>query len=531
MRKTLGLFLCVLILSAVSGCGDDPAINTDTGQPLIVDGVHNQGTPGFFFLPPLVPPTAYGKTFSAGLSPIVLIDELGGRGTIATFTKTSSDCGSARVVEARGFYYVLWHTRLSKLDSNLIYRVRVQAQGVELGFIDLKVVTSIRELIKFYRTGQWKEYAPVFRDIPLVVPFRIEPAALTCVGVVCAPLDQCHKAGVCDPTTGACSNPAQDDGTICDDGNHCTVDTCRAGVCVGVTVARCPAEFAIPSIDSGPLWIDAGPDGNLWFTEYLAGKIGRITPEGIVTEFAIPTPDSKPWGIVAGNDGNLWFTEFGTGKIGSITPSGAVTEFTIPSGDGFPNGITVGPDNNLWFTEFSTRRIGRITPDGIITEFAIPTANSEPLSIAAGPDGNLWFTEELASKIGRVTPDGSTFAEFALPSADSYPYGIAAGPDGNLWFTEYMNGTIGRITPEGVITEFATQRIDSGPVWIDVGPDGNLWFTEDLAHYIGRITPEGVLTEFANPNVNSTSWVIVAGPDGNLWFTEFSANKIARITP
>jgi slime mold repeat-containing protein len=52
--------------------------------------------------------------------------------------------------------------------------------------------------------------------------------------VVCAALDQCHVAGVCDPATGICSNPDEADGTTCDDGQFCTVnDTCTAGVCGG----------------------------------------------------------------------------------------------------------------------------------------------------------------------------------------------------------------------------------------------------------------------------------------------------------
>ncbi len=59
----------------------------------------------------------------------------------------------------------------------------------------------------------------------------------TCAGgtpVVCTPLDQCHDAGTCDPTTGMCSNPAKPDGTTCDDGNACTVtDRCQAGSCNG----------------------------------------------------------------------------------------------------------------------------------------------------------------------------------------------------------------------------------------------------------------------------------------------------------
>ena len=41
-------------------------------------------------------------------------------------------------------------------------------------------------------------------------------------GTVCGALDQCHAAGVCDPATGACSNPE----ITCDDGDPCTVDAC-----------------------------------------------------------------------------------------------------------------------------------------------------------------------------------------------------------------------------------------------------------------------------------------------------------------
>lgn len=67
----------------------------------------------------------------------------------------------------------------------------------------------------------------------------------TCGGgaaVVCTPLDQCHVAGACDPTTGTCSNPAAPDGTACNaDNNACTLDTCQAGTCVVGPAVVCPA--------------------------------------------------------------------------------------------------------------------------------------------------------------------------------------------------------------------------------------------------------------------------------------------------
>lgn len=61
--------------------------------------------------------------------------------------------------------------------------------------------------------------------------------------VVCTALDQCHDAGVCNPGTGVCSNPAKTDGTSCNDGNACTTaDTCQAGACTPGTPVVCTAS-------------------------------------------------------------------------------------------------------------------------------------------------------------------------------------------------------------------------------------------------------------------------------------------------
>ncbi len=58
--------------------------------------------------------------------------------------------------------------------------------------------------------------------------------------VACGALDQCHDIGVCDPTTGVCSNPVIADGNACDDGNACTqTDYCQSGTCVGINPITC----------------------------------------------------------------------------------------------------------------------------------------------------------------------------------------------------------------------------------------------------------------------------------------------------
>jgi hypothetical protein len=99
----------------------------------------------------------------------------------------------------------------------------------------------------------------------------------------------------------------------------------------------------------------------------------------------------------------LWFTEDGLNRIGRITPDGVVTEFAEGiSANAELTGITAGPDGNLWFTEATGNRIGQITPSGAVTEFASGlTTNSQPNRIAAGADGSLWFTEQ-SGEIGRL---------------------------------------------------------------------------------------------------------------------------------
>src|SRR5215467_1126053 len=41
--------------------------------------------------------------------------------------------------------------------------------------------------------------------------------------------------------------------------------------------------FPTPTGQSNPTVIVPGPDGNLWFTETSANRIGKITPAGVIT--------------------------------------------------------------------------------------------------------------------------------------------------------------------------------------------------------------------------------------------------------
>jgi virginiamycin B lyase len=115
-----------------------------------------------------------------------------------------------------------------------------------------------------------------------------------------------------------------------------------------------------------------GPDGNLYFTESTADKIGRITSDGTgtFTEWNIPTLGSSPVGITSGPDGAVWFVESSGNNVARMTTSGTFTEWAIPTSNAGASDIVVGSDNNLWFTESTANKVGtfKLTgPDYVLT--------------------------------------------------------------------------------------------------------------------------------------------------------------------
>ena len=58
----------------------------------------------------------------------------------------------------------------------------------------------------------------------------------------------------------------------------------------------------------------------------------------VITEYAVPTAASYPVGITAGPDGNLWFTEYSGNKIGQLVPE----EPPLPPTPGAPDTADIG---------------------------------------------------------------------------------------------------------------------------------------------------------------------------------------------
>jgi len=330
---------------------------------------------------------------------------------------------------------------------------------------------------------------------------------------------------------------------------------------LAVTLASATISLAVQiteyplSATSGPLSIVAGPDGALWFTEYDAGKIGRITTTGAVTEFPL-AEFVLPGSIVVGSDGALWFTEPSVGKIGRITTSGAITEFPVGFGAEVLVDLTAGPDGNLWFPyellvpgPGPLGRIARMTTSGVVTSFDLPSPAHVATAVTAGPDGRIWF-----AGYGLGTFGGAPFGVIgslstsgddgrATPMQAGIPRHLVAGPDGNLWVTVSFSltvtsdpskpvvGEVAKVRTDGtVIDEFRLPSGRGAPDQIAPGPDGNLWFTivAGISPRIGRITPSGAITEFVLAS-DAAATDLVAGPDAAVWMTELAGERGGRI--
>ncbi len=310
-----------------------------------------------------------------------------------------------------------------------------------------------------------------------------------------------------------------------------------AGLAAGAALpaaAQTITAHTIPTANSAPGGITAGPDGALWFTETNGNKIGRITTAGAFSEFALPTANAGPGRITAGPDGALWFMEVTANQIGRVTTAGKVTEFTLPQTENatiaLTPGITAGPDGALWFVAIDGANIGRITTSGTVTEFPITSRISEAGPLTLGPDGNLWFV--AAGGVGKITTAGTvtTFSEFSTnPVVD----GIAAGSDGNLWFSEGSTGNIGRVTPDGTITEFPIPNTINEFDSMVAGPDGALWFVENTgsADRIWRLTTNGGTSPTALTSGAGAVPAMTVGKDGAIWLVQSAANEVIRILP
>jgi len=229
------------------------------------------------------------------------------------------------------------------------------------------------------------------------------------------------------------------------------------------------AKGAAAPINTHPHGLGIGADGKtIWFTGKKTNTVGKINPDGSVEHFELPTVGAVPIYIAAGPDGNMWCTELVGNMIARITPKGEVTEFKIPTYNSRPIAIIPGPDGkSMWFSEEAGNKVARIDMEGKITEFRVPLSQSNIIlaGLAFDHEGNLWTQSYVdihnplpegpdhIVRLGKAINDSPAgdlsripINYYEVPTRSTVMHRIVEGPDGNMWFTELGADKLGKVT-------------------------------------------------------------------------------------
>jgi streptogramin lyase len=304
--------------------------------------------------------------------------------------------------------------------------------------------------------------------------------------VVCMALDQCHDAGMCDPANGMCTNPNRPNGTPCTDGNACTqTDSCQAGACVGGDAVTCPTpdqchDPGTCDPGSGTCSNPSKPDGTACTDG--DGCTQSDTCQAGTCESGDPvectaSDDCHDPGVCDPETGTCSNPQRPDGS--ACSDDSACTQT-----DACQAGACVGSNEVVCTASDQCHDVGACDPETGVC--------SDP----AKADGSVCDDGNVCS-LGDSCQDGTCTAgnDFAVTEFDTgltQPSSITSGPLGRLWFvsrettSSAFDGSVASITTAGVVS--ASSAFPRDPYVTTPGPDGLLWFA---SRFLGGLPAVG----------------------------------------
>jgi hypothetical protein len=442
-----------LVLAAAACTGDvtAPAAPGDGGPTEIIsDAAHAGAVPGFYFLPPMVPAPSYSGTFDGGLQPRVEICQVSGPvcGPVIAQYTTASGTGGERVQVGASSYQVNWHTNQFTLDPAQTYRISVYVGTFRLGFADVDVVSSGKEL----KNVNTQQYIALQDGRTLPIKFRIETGIAGRVIVLpdsasipiggtqqfTATVLDLHGNPVASPTV-TWSSSSTGVATVNGSGLATGVGTGVATITATSQAASGSATLTVINPNTPPL---ANPD-----TFAAIGNVTvPVTAPGVLANDA--DGEGNPLAVVAGTfptaaGGTV--TLNADGSFSYLSAAGFTGQdsfaYTVTDGTETATGtVTVGSAYRVWYVDNSATAPGDgrdASPFVLLKDAETASAVGETLFLRYGNGTSAGYDDGIVLKTGQsltgqgvpasvtATLNGQTVV---LLAAGSAPTVTRAGP-------------------------------------------------------------------------------------------------------
>lgn len=362
------------------------------------------------------------------------------------------------------------------------------------------------------------------------------------------------------------------------------------------------------SLGSAPS-IAIHPDGSIYFADEGNGRIRRIDSAQNISTVAGnglfrfsgnggPATSATlylPTGLAQDAAGNLYVSEATAGRIRKITRDGVITLFAGNGTSGYagdggpavnaslnvPQGLAVAPDGSLIVADSGNCVLRRINTDGIISTVAgtglcgfagdggpaTRALLNNPGGVVVDPVGDIAFTESEGNRIRLVsggsiiTVTGDGTAGYSGDGGSTFNARVSAPAGirlfGNyIYFADSGNNVVRRISLSDLRMETVVGNGKAGfsgddgpasrasldtPYGIDFDSNGNLYVADGGNARIRRVTPNGIITTIAGgglflfDGVPSTLSVVtpfdvlIDQTAGNLLFSDLYFNRIRAI--
>ena len=227
--------------------------------------------------------------------------------------------------------------------------------------------------------------------------------------------------------------------------------------------------------------------GRVYFTQLSGSAIGELDPEdGEIRSHPTPTQGARPHTLRPDSKGNLWFSNFDAGKIGRMdAATKAMTEVEPIKGKPWNGyGLIVDKRDRVWASGLTEPALAMYDPKS--DAWRTYPLSSPTRRLTEDSKGRIWACHYFGNAISMVDPETGSVTEYKLPLKNGDPYEVWADRDDNLWVDNVVYNSLVKFDPRTkAFTYYPFPVFDGHAPKIEIDADGTLWW----ANFASRPMP------------------------------------------